>query len=239
MNVHKKLFSISLVLIACFFLSLLYITNQENAFPTTTEVCGVPLLIIDAGHGGEDGGAIAIDGTYEKDINLQIALQLQEICSLFGMDSIMIRTTDTDLADHTLPTIRKRKISDINARMEILNSNPHAVYVGIHQNQYKDARICGLQVFYSNGTDISRQIADSVQVYTSSSLQPDNTRKTKAAGEDIYLLHHAKLPAIMVECGFISNEEECRLLKEPDYGTKISLCIAGGLMNYYTTERIA
>ncbi|MBE6811968.1 MAG: hypothetical protein E7523_03700 [Ruminococcaceae bacterium] len=239
MNVHKKLICFTLALSTVFFLTLIYIANQENAYPTTTAVSGVPTVIIDAGHGGEDGGAIAIDGTYEKEINLQIALQLQSFCSLFGTDSIMIRTTDTDLADHSLPTIRKRKISDINARMEILNNNPQAVYVGIHQNQYKDASINGLQVFYSQGTDISRQIALSVQEYTASTLQPYNTRNVKAAGENIYLLHHAKLPAVMVECGFISNDEECQLLKEPAYGTKISLCIAGGLIRYYTTERIA
>ncbi len=239
MNVHKKLTGITLILSAFFFLALIFIANQESTFPVTTPVYGIPVLIIDAGHGGEDGGAIAIDGTIEKDINLQIALQLQSFCSLFGIDSIMIRTTDTDLADHSLPTIRKRKVSDINARMEILNNNPQAVYVGIHQNQYDDASVNGLQVFYSNGSSISKQVASSVQNYTSSKLQPYNTRKIKAAGEDIYLLHHAQLPAIMVECGFISNENECQLLKDPAYGTKLSLCIAGGLIQYYTTERVA
>ncbi len=239
MNVNKKLFGISIVLSAIFIFALIYITNQENAFPTTAGGEKVPLLIIDAGHGGEDGGAIAIDGTYEKEINLQIALQLQAMCSLFGMDTIMIRTTDADLADHEQPTIRKRKISDINARMEILNNNPQSVYIGIHQNQYEDESINGLQVFYSDNTDVGRQIAESVQNYTIAELQADNSRKVKAAGTDIYLLYHAQIPAIMVECGFLSNQEECSLLKKPDYGTKISLCIAGGLIRYYNTERIA
>lgn len=239
MNVHKKLLGLAVILSSVLFLALIYIANQEDAFLTVSDAENVPLLIIDAGHGGEDGGAIAIDGTYEKDINLQIALQLQSICSLFGMDTIMIRTSDADLADHTLPTIRKRKVSDINARMQIINNNPHSVYIGVHQNQYEDESVKGLQVFYSDNTDVSKKIAESVQRYTLSALQADNNRKVKAAGKDIYLLYHAQVPAIMVECGFISNQEECKLLKDLTYGTKISLCIAGGLIRYYNTERIA
>ncbi len=239
MNVHKKLLGLAVILSSVLFLALIYIANQEDAFLTVSDAENVPLLIIDAGHGGEDGGAIAIDGTYEKDINLQIALQLQSICSLFGMDTIMIRTSDADLADHTLPTIRKRKVSDINARMQIINNNPHSVYIGVHQNQYEDESVKGLQVFYSDNTDVSKKIAESVQGYTLSALQADNNRKVKAAGKDIYLLYHAQVPAIMVECGFISNQEECVLLKDLTYGTKISLCIAGGLIRYYNTERIA
>ncbi len=239
MNVYKKLIYISLTLAVFCLFCMIYITNQDNAFQVISTGDTAPLWIIDAGHGGEDGGAIAIDGTYEKDINLQIALQLQTLSALFGIDNIMIRTTDTDLADKSLNTIRKRKISDIKARMDIMNTYPQAVYIGIHQNQYTDASASGLQVFYSNNTDAADDIAQSIQNYTSSTLQPDNTRKAKAAGKDIYLLYHAKLPAVMVECGFISNEAECKLLQQSDYGTKISLCITAGLIRYYNTERIA
>lgn len=198
----------------------------------------LPTLIIDAGHGGEDGGAVASDGTVEKNINLAIALQTNEFANLLGFNTIMTRANDDALSDSALPTIRERKMSDINARMEILNQNKDAYLVSIHQNQFSDRTCKGMQVFYSTNNKISQSIANAIQSYTKQNLQTDNNREVKASTKDIYILYHTENPAIMVECGFMSNKNELIELKNQTYGTKLSLCILSGIMNHLNAERI-
>lgn len=238
MKTRKSMIHITLTLAIFFAIMVIYISNQPVADVDLADAQRIPLLIVDAGHGGEDGGAVAQDGTMEKDINLRIALQMQALSKMFGMDCIMTRIEDEDLADHTLETIRKRKISDINARMKILQDHPDAIYIGIHQNQYSDESINGLQVFYSPNNAVSKSLAQAMQSYTAENLQITNNRNIKAAGDNIYLLYHAQLPAVMVECGFISNPDELKKLQSASYGTQISMCILGGLLNYYNAERI-
>lgn len=195
----------------------------------------LPVIIIDAGHGGEDGGAVGVDGTYEKDINLQIALKVNEFLSIFGYKTHLVRTTDT--AIHTTGnTIRERKVSDIRNRADTMNLYENCIYLSIHQNKYSDGRIWGTQTFYSANCDESREIAQLIQNAVKSQLQPNNKRQIKKSGTDIYVLYNATKPAVMVECGFVSNQNELNQLKDNTYQNNMALSIATGIINYNISE---
>lgn len=213
---------------------MLYFTFMANS--SADGVMTKPVLkqtvIIDAGHGGDDGGAIGIDGTVEKDINLDIALKLEKLLKFYGFDVIMTRTEDIMTCDDGLDSLRKRKVSDIHNRFDVLEKNPDAVFISIHQNKFEDNSQHGTQVFYSGNNDESKLLAESIQNSIVSVLQPDNSRVVKKSGSGIYLLYHAKLPAVLVECGFISNHAEVKRLNDENYRMKIAILIADGLIKY-------
>ena len=213
---------------------MLYFTFMANS--SADGVMTKPVLkqtvIIDAGHGGDDGGAIGIDGTVEKDINLDIALKLEKLLKFYGFDVIMTRTEDIMTCDDGLDSLRKRKVSDIHNRFDVLEKNPDAVFISIHQNKFEDNSQHGTQVFYSGNNDESKLLAESIQNSIVSVLQPDNSRVVKKSGSGIYLLYHAKLPAVLVECGFISNHAEVKKLNDEKYRMKIAILIADGLIKY-------
>lgn len=213
---------------------MLYFTFMANS--SADGVMTKPVLkqtvIIDAGHGGDDGGAIGIDGTVEKDINLDIALKLEKLLKFYGFDVIMTRTEDIMTCDDGLDSLRKRKVSDIHNRFDVLEKNPDAVFISIHQNKFEDNSQHGTQVFYSGNNDESKLLAESIQNSIVSVLQPDNSRVVKKSGSGIYLLYHAKLPAVLVECGFISNLAEVKRLNDEKYRMKIAILIADGLIKY-------
>jgi len=171
---------------------------SSNALRTVT-------IIVDAGHGGMDGGATAADGTVEKDINLSIALKLRDMLDTAGYNVIMTRETDDDIADDSAKTVRQQKVSDIKNRMKIIEQTPDALFVSIHQNHYGGPSYSGAQVFYSKNNPESEKLAKAIQQDIRSLIQPQNQRAVKRTGTEIYLLYHAQSPAVMVECGFLSN----------------------------------
>ena len=147
----------------------------------------------------------------------------------------MIRTTDT--AIHTTgDTIRKRKVSDIRNRTATMDLYENCIYLSIHQNKYEDSRIWGTQTFYSANCDESREIAGLIQNAVKSQLQPKNKRQIKKSGTDIYVLYNATKPAVMVECGFVSNQSELNQLKDSTYQNNMALSIATGIINYNISE---
>lgn len=189
-------------------------------------------VIIDAGHGGEDGGAVAFDGSLEKNFNLDIALRLQKILELYGFNVIMTRTEDKMTCDDNLKTQRQKKISDIRNRLEIIEKFNNAIFVSIHQNKFSDSRQEGTQVFYSPSNLNSKKLADCIQNTVVANLQKNNKRKTKKSGTEIFLLYHSTIPAVMVECGFLSNSNDLLLLKTNDYKNQIATLVADGIINY-------
>lgn len=190
-------------------------------------------VIIDAGHGGEDGGAVAFDGSLEKDFNLDIALKLQAILELYGFNVIMTRTEDKMTCDDNLKTQRQKKVSDIRNRLEVINKFNNAIFVSIHQNKFSDSKQEGTQVFYSPANLNSKKLADHIQNSVVSNLQKNNKRKTKKSGTEIFLLYHSTIPSVMVECGFLSNSNDLMMLKTDTYKIKIVTLIADGIINYY------
>lgn len=218
--------------------AMLYLTFMANF--SAAEASSMPItqktVIVDAGHGGDDGGAIGIDGTVEKDINLDIALKLEKILKFYGFNVIMTRTQDVMTCDDGLDSLRKRKISDIHNRFELMRKHPDAIFISVHQNKFEDSSQHGTQVFYSGNDERSKELAEAIQTSVTLTLQRKNDRVVKKSGSGIYLLYHAKIPAVLVECGFISNSDEVKKLKDESYRMKLAILIADGLLKYLSNH---
>ena len=235
----KKLIYVVLPLIisVIIFICTLTLRNPISAVKSTKQNANQPIVIIDAGHGGFDGGAVSDDGTVEKDINLSIALYLREYLAIFNIKTIMIRETDCSVEDNGLNTIRQKKTSDLHNRMKIMEETDNAIFVSIHQNKFPDGKYSGTQVFYSPKTkDESQVLAQTIQDYIVNTLQKDNKRQIKECGTSVFLMYNAVKPAVLVECGFLSNYEETQRLKSSEYQKKIAFCIAMGIQNYLSVR---
>lgn len=231
----KKLYFLIIPVVICamVFTSSFGFYNESYTEADTKLKTTIPTVIIDPGHGGFDGGAVTNDCFPEKDINLEISLYLKKILDLWGYNTVITRESDVSLEDDGLTTIRQRKKSDIHNRMAIMEDVDNAIFVSIHQNHYSVERYSGAQVFYSrNFSAESAVLAESIQESVVSMLQPDNTRLVKECGDSVYLMYNAVKPAVLVECGFLSNNEEAELLKTDAYRRKMAYCIALGIQNY-------
>lgn len=229
----KKYVSFILTIIVIIF-SLLF-SKIQQASSENLILRDLPIVIIDAGHGGEDGGAVAEDGTVEKDLNLLISLKLNDMLSIMGYNTRLIRTTDTSIHSSG-NTIRERKVSDIKNRFAVMNQYENCLYISIHQNKFTDKGVHGAQTFYSPNNSESKVLADFIQKSISSQLQTGNNRVIKKSGTNIYILHNATRPTVMVECGFVSNREDLLNLKNTQYQEKMAISIAIGIINYNISE---
>ena len=192
----------------------------------------MPLIILDAGHGGEDGGAVAADGTMEKDINLSITRKLDALLQTQGFRTRLTRSDDTLHYDASASTMREKKVADLRYRLQCTEQTPDCVLLSIHQNKFTDPKYDGAQMFYSPNHPQSEALAQCLQDTFVAELQPDNTRHIKQCGTEIFLLYQTKVPAVMAECGFLSNEAECDKLKTDAYQQQVASCIANGLLRY-------
>ena len=186
-------------------------------------------IIIDPGHGGEDGGATSCAGILESRYNLEISLRLNDLLQLLGHETELIRTTDTSVYT-TGETIAQKKISDLKQRVKTVNETPNALLLSIHQNHFSDSRYRGAQVFYAS-TEGSRELAKKLQSAFVSTLNPGSSRKSKKC-EGIYLMERIQCPGILIECGFLSNPEEEALLRDGAYQKKLSCVIAATVGEY-------
>lgn len=213
----------AVLLLCAVFFSHAVTTAAEYAPEAPTKI------VIDAGHGGEDGGATSCTGVLESAINLEIALRLEDMLHLLGYDTVMIRTTDRAVYT-TGDTIALKKVSDLKERVRIVNETPKALLVSIHQNQFTDARYSGAQVFYADTGD-SRELASAMQSSLVSNLNPGSRRKEKKAGQ-VYLMNHIDCTGILIECGFLSNAEEEAKLRDPLYQKQICCVVAVELQRF-------
>ncbi len=232
MSVIKKI-TVSLICFAFFFACCVFGDRDFAAVHTSADVSDRKTVIVDAGHGGFDGGASAADGTPEKDINLQIAKKLAEILKLNGYSVIMTRNADEGTETNPNDTIANRKKSDMAERLRIMNENPDAVFVSIHLNKFTSSKAAGAQVFYSPNGDNSKNLGLSVQQSVKQLIQPENTRTVKQGTKSTYLLYRAKTPAVIVECGFLSNKNELALLKSEEYQSKMAFAVFCGIAKYF------
>ncbi len=194
----------------------------------------VPTVVIDPGHGGEDGGAVGINGCIEKDLNLEVALILRDLLEASGVETVMTRTEDIMLYDADTPG--KRKMQDLKKRVEIGSENEGSVTVSIHMNTYPSEKCRGAQVYYSANDTESQLLAELIQSRLKELLQPENNRQVKQATSAIYLLHNINNPAVLVECGFISSPEEAELLSDDDYRHKLALTVYSAIIEYLNKE---
>ncbi len=210
----------------------LWFTGRENSKNQTLSPTfsgkSYKTYVIDAGHGGEDGGAIAEDGTTEKELNLQLSSSVCLLFELNGNNAVATRETDTLLYDKygDLDNYKgKKKIYDLKNRVRITNEQESPVYIGIHMNKFPQEKYKGLQVYYSQNNQKSKDFAINVQKNTHTYVQNDNARIAKSGDSSIYILSSLDCPAILVECGFMSNGEELALLKTERHRRNIATVI--------------
>ncbi len=189
-------------------------------------------VIIDAGHGGFDGGAVASDGTIEKDINLKIALSVADFLKQSGFKVILTRDIDksTDDKEGEIPF---RKKNDLQNRLLLMKEHPDSIFVSVHLNKFTTSSASGAQVFYSKNRDKSLQLGQCIQESITSLLQKDNKRVIKKGNSSTYILENATIPTVIVECGFLSNSRDLSLLKQEEYQRKMAFAIYCGILNFY------
>lgn len=188
-------------------------------------------VVIDAGHGGIDGGAVGRAGTLEKDLNLDIALKCELFMGLLGVDVVMTRREDVSIDDGTGATIARRKAEDIKARVALANAGADAL-VSIHMNSFTDDKYWGTQTFYSKNNPKSADLAEKLQAAARTFLAPENARETKRAEDSIYLLKNVTIPAVIVECGFLSNPDEEAKLRNEEYRKAVAVAICAGTLDF-------
>ena len=210
--------------------TLFYIAEAKPVF---VQYHAKPQIILDAGHGGADGGAVGINNVVEKEINLSITLKLADLLRFNGFDVILTRSTDASIHDPAETGVAKQKRSDMYNRLKIIEEHPNALFVSIHQNKFGDSSCKGAQIFYSPNHESSQKLAQTLQNQFREKLQPDNGRDIKASDEGLFLLWNAEIPAVLVECGFLSNQNECELLCDENYQKKIAFVIYLSLLDFF------
>ena len=196
------------------------VDRDALAMPQTT-------VVLDAGHGGADGGAVSCTGARECEINLAITQRLDDLLHLLGCPTLQLRQGDTDLASADAASISEKKVTDLKNRVARINQQADAVLVSIHQNQFSQSQYLGAQVFYAPNTE-SRAFAALMQQNLRAGLDPANTRECKP-GSGIFLLEKIECPGILVECGFLSNPGEEALLRSKDYQKRLAAVLAGSI----------
>ena len=225
----------------CFTLALItgcallrLVAMKRPAKETGTGKADHYLIIIDAGHGGMDGGAVGANGVLEKDLNLSVAKKLSAICSAAGVDNILTRTEDAMLVDDSVKS--HRKMHDLKNRVSTAENAAAdgviPIFISIHMNNFPSDRYSGLQVWYSKNDPRGSALAVKIQETVKTYLDPSNERQTKAAGSSIYVLDRIRIPAVLVECGFLSNPEECEKLCTDEYQTQLAAAIFAGIAGF-------
>lgn len=204
--------------------------------PTTLEVSSTPVsnhvVILDAGHGLPDGGAEAEDGTYESSINLSIVEKLQKLLESSSCTVILTRSDENGIYELDADTIRKKKVSDMKNRIEIGNNSDAEIFVSIHLNKIPSSKYSGWQTFYKPENENSLKLANNIQNNLNYSIQKENKRVPEKV-PDIYLAKNLGIPFTIVECGFLSNSNECSLLKTDQYQDILAWGIYTGIMDYF------
>lgn len=223
------LFTIAAVLLIAKWGSRAVTVIAENT-PVEREHC----IIIDAGHGGEDGGTTSCTGVVESSYNLSISQRLNDLFHLLGYETVMTRTADISIYTKG-DTIAQKKASDLKERVRIVNETENGLLLSIHQNNFSDSRYSGAQVFYA-GTEGSEQLAKLLQDQLVSALNPGSNRKIKKS-DGIYLMEHIECTGVLIECGFLSNAEEEAKLSSAEYQQKLCCVIAATVSGYLAAEQ--
>lgn len=232
-NSKRILFLFSCICISIF---SFFISNTNNqTISTSSTPISTSVVIIDAGHGYPDEGASSTDGTTEANINLSIALKLQELIEASGCSSILTRSDENGIYDSNKNSIKEKKVSDLKNRVNLINESKSNLLVSIHLNKFEDSKYSGWQTFYRKNDDLSKNLAVSIQNNLNLAIQKENKREALSIS-DKYIIDNTQIPATIIECGFLSNEEEASLLKTEEYQEKIAWGIYTGIMDYMNSE---
>lgn len=218
-------------------ISILIYSLSSNTFSKVQLASSTPIsnhtIIIDAGHGSPDGGATGLDGSIESDLNLDIVLKLQNLLESSNCTVILTRSDENGIYEADSNTIREKKVSDMKNRVNIANNSNAEIFVSIHMNKLEQTQYSGWQTFYKNQDEKSRQIAERIQLSLNNFIKKPNSREIKSIS-GIYLTKNVKIPLVLVECGFLSNAEENKLLQTDSYQNELAWSIYIGLMDYLT-----
>lgn len=221
--------ALTIILLLCIILLSRGRGDSRQAFSPVKTVTAV---IIDAGHGGLDGGAVSADGQAEAPLNLAISQKVRDVMTFFGIRTLMTRDDEASLNYSDDNTIRENKRADLTARLAISQANPDMPFLSIHLNMYKQTHYRGAQVFYSPNNQSSLVLASCVQEKMRQVLDESNNRRAKLSPTSVMLMEKITAPAVTIECGFLSNPEELALLNSPEYQTKIAISIFCGYIDY-------
>lgn len=188
-------------------------------------------VVVDAGHGGMDGGAVGSTGVLEKDLNLQVAKKLETIITENGGQVIMTRTEDISIHDESETTVRGQKRSDLRKRRDIAQKSNADVFISVHMNKFEQSQYRGAQIFYADDAK-SKEFAASIKQAIEPISEKSAERETKKAYDTMYILKGAKIPSVIVECGFVSNPEEEKLLMSEEYQQQLAQAIYDGLCHF-------
>jgi len=219
-----------------FLLGSFYLGAPSKAEVSVASMPKYTTVIIDAGHGGEDGGASSAAGLIEKEVNLDIAKKLAEMLRASGTNVVMTREDDKLLYDRNVDFHGRKKKLDMAARLSVMQKTEDAIFVSIHMNAYTNSKYSGLQVWYSQNRADSEVLANMIQSNNQKYLQPDNTRKIKGATSAIFLLNEAPCPAVLVECGFLSNEVEAAKFESEEYRQGLALILCSSILEFLYAE---
>lgn len=223
--------AVCFLLVIAFVVNMTVHMNMDSIIAGSTASSSHGTVIIDAGHGGEDSGAVGVNGVLEKDINLSVAMIMGDMLISHGYSVVYTRTEDKLLYTEKEDIKGIRKISDLKNRCLVACERPDAVFVSIHMNSYGASKYSGLQVYYSANNPDSRILADKIQRRVKDELQPHNKRVSKLT-DAIYVLSNVPNTAVLVECGFLTNPEECAKLSEKEYQKQLSFSVICAIIEY-------
>lgn len=205
---------------------------KEEVLPTVTLPVSNKVIILDAGHGIPDEGAQSSNGTTEAETNLKIALKVQNLLEQSGSTVILTRSDENAIYDLDSKTLKQKKISDIHNRVKIGNESSADIFVSIHLNKIPQQQYYGWQCFYKEGNEQSTKLAKNLQTNLNESMQKENKRIAMKL-ENVYIIKHVEIPISIVECGFLSNPEEEKLLLTDEYQDRLAWGIYNGIMDYF------
>lgn len=236
MRFLKKYYLVYILLLALFAGGAMLFRKNESQVQRTASIVqnSTKTVVIDPGHGGEDGGAVSQSGTKESLLNLEVGLRLNDLFRVIGIETAMTRCEDVSIYDTDATTVSEKKVSDLRNRAVLVNSIPNALFLSIHQNMFSEARYRGAQVFYAPTAE-SEQLAECLQTLLREKADPSNHREAKPCS-DVWLMEHIECTGVLIECGFLSNAEEEQLLQTKDYQKKLVCVVAGGVIQFLSEE---
>ena len=213
-----------------------FAVHRDKPVVSPESVTAQTVLVIDAGHGGEDGGAVSASGVPESNINLAIAQKTQLLLAFVGQVTIMTREGEEAIYSPDAQTLREKKVSDLSNRVKLVNETAGSILLSIHQNSLPGSKVRGAQVFY-NAVEPTQQLAVSVQQALNSAVNHGSGKNAKQIDDSIYLMKNIRSPGILVECGFLSSPAEAELLQTDDHQRRLSAAIVSGYLQSRTEKR--
>lgn len=230
----KRILFFAIIISLIIFITL-YGAKDVKIIPTMAVPVTNKVIVIDAGHGKPDSGAENENGVSEEAINLKIALKLQKYLESSGATVLLTRSDENGIYEIDSKTISQKKVSDIKKRVKIANESFADIYVSIHLNKIPQGQYWGWQTFYNSGNEKSKLLADSIQKNLNETISKDNKREIKKL-DNIYIMKNVEIPIALVECGFLSNEQEASKLQQDDYQSKLAWGIYDGIMDYFNKQ---